>query len=196
MKWWLPLVLALLSACSTSLPAGRPVEPVRATSPEDALRELRQRRDAFRGARSLMRVRATVKGEMRSFRGQLQVDDRENARLIVYTPIGTTAVTVVGHGDQVTIEGPGQRVVGSANDLASSIGLFAGNLTLAELGMLILGLPPRDDLVYETTETGLSRAVAGDLTATFDPPVFPPTRVILTRGQDRAEIDHEEIVSK
>jgi outer membrane biogenesis lipoprotein LolB len=185
-----------LTVCRTAIPPGRPVEPLRAASAEEAMRELIARRDSFRGARSLMRVRAAVKGETRSFRSQLQVTDGTRARLIVYTPIGTTALTVIGDGDEVTMEGPGRRTVGNANDLASSIGLVAGNLTLAQLGMLILGLPPREDLIYETTETGLRRAVAGDVVATFEPPVHPPLRVVLTRGADRVEIDHEEIVSE
>jgi hypothetical protein len=191
------VVLAILvSACRTAAPTGQPIVPIRAASAEEAMRELVARRDNFRGVRSLMRVRAAVKSETRSFRSQLQVTDRASARLIVYTPIGTTAATVVGHGEQVTIEGPGRRVVGNSSDLASSIGLFAGNLTFAELGMLILGLPPRDDLIYETTETGLRRVVAGDLTATFEPPSYPPESVVLTRGADRVEIAHEEIVSE
>lgn len=185
-----------LTVCRTAIPPGRPIEPLRAANAEEAIRELTERRQSFRGARSLMRVRASVKGETRSFRAQLEVTDATRARLIVYTPIGTTALTVIGEGDKVTMEGPGRRMVGNADDLAASIGLFAGNLTLAQLGLLILGLPPRDDLIYETTETGLRRAVAGDLVATFEPPVFPPSRVILTRGADRVEIDHEEIVSE
>lgn len=190
------VVAILVSACRTAAPTGQAIVPIRAASAEEATQELVARRERFRGARSLMRVRAAVKNETRSFRAQLEVTDRQRARLTAYTPIGTTAATVSGNGDEITIEGPGRRVVGNSADLASSIGLFAGNLTFAELGMLILGLPPRDDLVYEATETGLRRVVAGDLTATFEPPSYPPQSVVLTRGADRVEITHEEIVSE
>ena len=62
--------------------------------------------------------------------------------------------------------------------------------------MLILGIPPRDDLSIEVAPTGIASANGGGVSVTFDPPSFPAKRVVIVRGSDRVEIEHIEVVSE
>jgi hypothetical protein len=180
------VALALGAACRTGRPAGESVSPLSAPTPEAAMQQLKDRRDDFDGMRSLMRVRATTKEKTQSFRAQLIVHDRRRMELVAYTPVGTTALNLRADGDRVTSDPP---VAPEAFQF-----LRAAGLTPAETAMLILGLPPRDDLRYEVTSTGLQRAEIGDVVVTFDPPSFPATRVVIARGNDRVEIEHLEVV--
>ena len=134
--------------------------------------------------RSLMRVRATRNGQTQSFRAQLVVHDARRMELIAYTPVGTTAMTMKAEGDRVTTDPP---VPPGSFDF-----LRASGLVPAEVGMLILGLPPRDDLEIEVATTGISAATSEGITVTFDPPAFPAKHVIVTRGSERIEIEHLE----
>ena len=148
------VVAALLFSCRTGRPDGVAVVPLTATTAEDAMEQLRGRRASFNGLRSLMRVRATTNGKTQSFRAQLAVHDAQRMELIAYTPVGTTALTLKADGDRVT----------SNPEVAPESFAFlrATGLTPAEIGMLIAGLPPRDDLQYEVEAGGLRRASFGD----------------------------------
>jgi hypothetical protein len=148
--------------------------------------ELRARRADFRGLRSLMRVRATTNGKTQSFRAQLAVHDAQRMELIAYTPVGTTALKLKANGNAVVSD---PEVAPESFAFLRSAGL-----TPAETAMLIAGLPPRDDLQYDVDAAGLRRASIGDVVATFDPPAYPAKRVIVTRGDDRVEIEHLEVV--
>lgn len=180
------VVAALLFSCRTGRPDGVAVAPLTAATAEDAMQQLRARRASFDGLRSLMRVRATTKGKTQSFRAQLAVHDARRMELIAYTPVGTTALTLKADGDRVTSN---PQVAPESFDF-----LRATGLTPAEMAMLIAGLPPRDDLQYEVDAAGLRRASFGDLTVTFEPPSFPAKNVVVTRGEDRVEIEHLEVV--
>jgi hypothetical protein len=116
--------------------------------------------------------------------------------LIAYTPVGTTAATIRADGDQVTVTDArtGSMIGGNASDLLRQYGFFTGGLTPAEMGMLLLGIPPRRDLAYEATAAGLSRATTGDVVVLFDPPAVPAKHVVIEHGDDRLEIDHLEVV--
>jgi hypothetical protein len=73
--------------------------------------------------------------------------------------------------------------------------LRRAGLTPAETGMLILGLPPRDDVAVTMAATGIARASAGGISAEFEPPSFPAKRVVVTTdNDDRIEIEHVEVV--
>ncbi|HET7437231.1 MAG TPA: hypothetical protein VFN10_21160 [Thermoanaerobaculia bacterium] len=190
------LFAAVFFSCATK-PAGTPIAPLTATTSEEAMQQLRARRDAFRGARTLMRVRTTTNGKTQSFRAQLIVQDARRMELIAYTPVGTTALHMRANGDEVSVDNrlEGKEWEGSAQDLARQFGFF-GALKPAEMSMLILGLPTRDDAAYEATPAGLSRATIGDVVVTFDPPAFPAKNVVVVRGDDRVEIEHLETVSE
>ena len=186
-RWRLAVVAcALVAACRTAQPVGSPVAPLTAASPEEALVQLRERRASFGGMRSLMRVRATTNGRTQSFRAQLAVHDARRMELIAYTPVGTTAMTMQADGDRITTE---PEVAPASFDF-----LRAAGLTPAETGMLLLGLPPRDDLQLDVRAEGLAAATAAGISVVYDPPAFPARRVVVTRGQDRVEIEHEEVV--
>lgn len=162
------------------------------------MQQLRQRTAAFAGARSLMRVRATTNGRTQSFRAQLAVENATRMSLVAYTPVGTTALVLRADGKEVSIDNQieGTEWQGSADDLARSLGFLGGDLLPAETAMLLLGFPPASAGVeLEAATAGLTRARAGDVTVTYDPPAFPAKKVVLTRGADRIEIEHLEVVA-
>jgi hypothetical protein len=195
------LALALAAACRTARPpAGAheaPIAPLTATTKEDAMRELLARRAQFAGARSFMRVRATSGANVQSFRAQLQVDAHGRMLLTAYTPVNTSAMRLYADGDQVVLHNDLERTTqrGTAAELAKSIGFFAPSLTPAELGMLVMGVPPSPSLGYDVTPSGLARATSGDVVVTYDPPAFPPTHVTVERPGQKLEIEHLELVS-
>ncbi len=187
-----------LAGCRTAHvtgPAIAPLSPPVAAQPP--IEMLHARAAAFPGARSIMRVRATTDGQTRSFRAQLIVENRESMKLIAYSPAGTTAATIRGEGDRVTVVDAltGSTLEGSASDMLRQYGFFTGGLTPAELGLLLLGYPPRRDLIYEATAAGLSRAVAGDIIVRFDPAAFPARHVTIEHGADRVDIEHLEVAA-
>jgi hypothetical protein len=171
--------------------------PVRADSPEAALRELRDRADAFRGARSLMRVRATSGDRTQSFKAQLVIPDRRTMELIAYTPLGTTAATIRANGDQISFVNHVENSAweGTPEDLARSLSIYASSIVPAEMAMLIIGLPAVENAAYVASPTGLQSASADGVSVTFHPPQFPARGVTIRRGSDVVTIEHLEIVS-
>src|SRR5687768_16384467 len=157
-------------SCATGRPAGAPVAPISAPTADAAAAQLRAQRENFAGMRSLMRVRATTGGNTQSFRAQLAVHDAQRMELIAYTPVGTTAMTMKADGDRITTDPDVPP--------ASFAFLRAAGLTPADTAMLLLGLPPRDDLRVEMTAGGVAAASAGDIRVVFEPPAFPAQRVI------------------
>ena len=181
------ILAAAVVSCRSTRPTGAPVAPLTATTADEARAQLRERRENFRGMRSLMRVRATTNGKTQSFRAQLVVHDAQRMELIAYTPVGTTALTM---------KADGQRITSKPETPPESFAFFrSAGLTPAETAMLVLGLPPRDDVTTEVAPTGIVTASVGGVSATFDPPSFPARRVVVTRGTDRVEIEHLETVS-
>jgi outer membrane biogenesis lipoprotein LolB len=193
-----PIFLLLLVAlgCRTARPQGEPLAPLRATTPEAAMQELRERRSALGTVRTLMRVRVTNAAQTQSFRAQMSVENGSRMTLIAYTPVGTTALTLTADGSQVSVKNhlENQEWEGSAQDLARTFGFLGSSLVPAEVAQLILGLPPREELTYVVTPSGLASARSEDLVVIFEPASFPPKRVTVTRGTDRVEIEHLEVV--
>ena len=187
MKFARLLVVALvLVSCRSTRPVGAPVEPIVAVSADEAMRQLHARRASFTGMRSLSRIRATVNGKTQSFRAQLAVHDAQRMELTAYTPVGTTAMTMKADGNRITTDPPAAP--------ESFAFLRDAGLTPAETAMLLLGLPPRDDLEIEYAPGGIASARAGKMTVQFDPPSFPASHVVITSGGDRIEITHDEVV--
>ena len=177
-----------LMSCRSTRPSGSPVTPLTAATVEETAAQLRERRANFTGMKSLMQVRATVNGKTQSFRAQLIVHDAQRMELIAYTPVGTTALTMKANGNAVETK---PDVPPDSFDFLRGAGL-----TPAETGMLILGIPPREDVSVTFGIGGIANATAGGMTADFDPPAFPAKRVVITRGADRIEIEHLEVVSE
>jgi hypothetical protein len=107
--------------------------------------------------------------------------------VIVYTPVGTTAATIRGAGDQLTVEG-------GAAPPPEVQRLFAGRRP-AEMALVLIGLPALAGATYDASARGLQRATIGDAVVQFDPPQFPPKRVVVRRGSDVLEIEHLELVA-
>lgn len=179
---------ALLVSCASTRPVGQPIAPLTSASVAETTAQLRERRANFRGVRSLMKVRATTNGKTQSFRAQLVVHDAQRMELIAYTPVGTTAMTMRANGNAITTD----------PEVAPSSFAFlrATGLTPAETGMLLLGIPPRDDVWVEIAPGGIASATSGEIAVRFEPPSFPAKSVLITRGEDRIEIEHLEVVSE
>lgn len=187
---------AAVISCRSAVP-GTPMTPLRASSGEDALSQLHDRVAAFAGARSLMRVRATTAGKTQSFKAQLVIPNRESMELIAYTPLGTTAVTIRADGDRISFVNHVDKSSweGSPEDLARSMSIYATSMKPADMAMLLIGLPASPAVEYVATPAGLQSASTSEVTVVFDPPLFPPKRVVVRRGADVVEIEHMEIVS-
>ena len=182
------IAAVLLSSCRTARPEGVPIAPLSAITAAEAAQQLRERRADFTGVRSLMRVRATVNGKTQSFRAQLHLQDAQRMELIAYTPVGTTAMKMQADGDRITTDPPAAP---DAFDFLRDAGL-----TPAETAMLILGMPPRDDMRLDYVPAGLVSASVGEMTAQFEPPSFPASHVVITSGDGRLGITHDEVVRR
>ncbi len=114
--------------------------------------------------------------------------------LTAYTPIGTVAATLNAEGDHVVFRETGRDPQElSARRLTGPFGVFGSALTPAQLAMLIIGLPPEGATAVSASPAGLAHVAAGDLEVAFEPAVYPPTHVTVTRGSDRVEIDLLEL---
>ena len=180
------IAAVLLSTCRTARPVGVPIAPLSASTADEAMQRLREWRAGFTNVRSLMRVRATVNGKTQSFRAQLHLQDAQRMDLVAYTPVGTTAMTMKADGNRIITD---PSAAPDSFDFLREAGL-----TPAETAMLILGMPPRDDMRLDYAPAGLVSASAGEMTAQFDPPSFPASHVVITSGEDRIEITHDEVV--
>jgi hypothetical protein len=187
---------AVFISCRSTVP-GTPMAALRESSPAEAMTQLRERVASFGGARSLMRVRATTGGRTESFKAQLVVPDRNSMELIAYTPLGTTAVTIRAVGDRISFVNHVAKSSwdGSPEDLARAMSIYATSMKPAEMAMLLIGLPAADGVEYIASPAGLESASTSDLTVSFDPPRFPPRKVVVRRGADIVEIEHMEIVA-
>ncbi len=185
------VVVLALAACRTARPPyAEPIAPLTASTPDAAARQLAERRSDFRGERSLVRLRLPD----RSARGQLQVDREGRMLLTIYTPLGTIAARLYVEGDEViflnTLQSTAWR--GKANEFAGSLGLFGSALAPSSLALLLVGLPPAvlDSISYASS--GMESVRLPDLLITYDPPAYPPKRVMIDRGARHVEIEHLE----
>ena len=112
--------------------------------------------------------------------------------ITVYTPLNTTAVRLYAANGQIVFLNDLGRTAwqGSAADFAGTFG-FLGSDPSA-FAFLILGLPPRGVPSVTYADAGLQSARFQDLVVAYDPPVYPPRRVVVVRGTQRVEIDHLE----
>ena len=197
MKRVIAACLLLIAGCRTAKPVGKAFLPLQARTVEEARAELNSRANTFKGARSIMRVRAVTPESTQSFRAQLIVPDRTHMELVIYTPIGTTAAVVRAVGDQIQFDSRVDAASwkGSAEDVARSFGFYGADLDPAETAMLLIGLPPRPDLNYSITPAGLGGVSIKDISVRFDPPSFPARRAVIIRGQNRLEVEHIELVA-
>jgi hypothetical protein len=180
------VLLVALAACRTTRPPNaQPIPPLTSASPAEAERQLETRRGQFTGERSLLRIHL---GSL-SARGQLQVDGKLRILLTVYTPLGTTAARLYAAGDEVLflndLESTAWR--GKPGDLSGTLGVFSSPAA----ALLLVGLPPADAAVTYSA-TGIQEARYGDAVVRYDPPVYPPKRLIIERGGRRVELEHLE----
>ncbi len=179
------LVLFVLAACRTTRPpTGEAITPLAASSPSEAAQQLAALRAQFRGERSLIRLRLP----RLSARGQLRMDSSGRMLMTVYSPIGSIAARLYVDGDHVIFLNDFEQSAwqGMTSDLAGTLSVF-GNTRLA---FLVIGLPPEgiDSATY--APTGMQTVRLADVVVNFEPPVYPPKRVVIDRGQQHIEIEH------
>jgi hypothetical protein len=184
------VVALVLAACRTTRPAGeQPIAPL--TGP--AQQALVQQRDHFEGERSVVRIRSTNGVQTQSARAQLQVGRTGDMLITVYAPVvNTSAARLYAANGQIVFVNDLEKTAwqGPASEFAGSFG-FIGSDPSA-LAFLILGLPARDATSLAYGESGLQSARLQDIVVAYDPPAYPPQRVVIVRGAQRVEIDHLE----
>lgn len=186
-------LLILIAACRTARPAGeQPIAPLTATSMDEAAQQLTARRDAFTGARSLVRIRSMNGTQTVSAKAQIQAGAAGEMLITVYTPLNTTAGRLYASNGQVVFVNDVERTAwrGSAAELGGSFQFLAADP--ASLAFLLLGLPPRGEATLSFAAGGLQSARYQDLIVAYDPPAYPPQRAVIVRGTQRVEIDYLE----
>ena len=191
---WSPVAVLLLAvACRTARPAGeQPIAALTSTSMSEAEQQLTARRDQFSGARSLIRLRSMNGAQTVSAKAQLQVGAAGDMLITVYTPLNTTAGRLYAAGGKIVFLNDVERTAwqGSASELGGAFQFLAADP--ASLAFLLLGLPPRGTASLAYAPSGLQSARYQDLIVAYDPPSFPPQRVVIVKGTQRVEIDHLE----
>jgi hypothetical protein len=191
-------IAALLVACRTTRPSGEPLAPLNASSPAEAQQQLAFRRANFPGERALIRLRTPVNGQMQSARAQLKLDHSLRMLMTIYTPINTSAARLFAGGGDVVFLNDIERTAwrGYAHDFTTrTFNYFGSGLETDTLVLLLVGLPPSADVSLDYTPTGLARAKFNDVVVTYDPPVYPPRRVAISRGDQRMEIEYLQTLS-
>jgi len=197
-RCWL-LVAALAATfvfgCRSVSPAGAPIPPLAAPSAEAALGQLQARLATLHQVQALLRVRVTNGEQTESFRAQVLVRG-EHLELTGYTPIGTSALSVIADGDIVqfrdSIHNESWR--GTTLDLSRRVGFFVPDVKPAQMALLLLGYPTLSTVM--PTPTGLAGARVGDFVVTYDPPAHPPRNVTLVRrGGQSVEVTVLEIAA-
>ena len=189
------------------------------SSPEDAWSRLVERRSAFQGARSYMKVRVR-NGEGRwRFNARVLVDEKGRMVMTGLSPMGTAAFTLnVGH-DRVVLHDHTENTVwqGSPADLPEILGI-EGSFSTRLLPYLIFALPPEavgGEIVermgsYVRVRSGRAWLVVGrsgpvetkvverghEIRASYSLPSSPPTAVTIETGaakDQRVEITHLDL---
>jgi len=190
------LLVFFLASCRTAtLPGGKPFAPVNAASADLAWQELLTRKDQFTGARAFAQIRTTTSEGTRSARAAFEFDSSGDFRVNVLSPIGTTVLTVIAEGDRMTIGSEPSRPM---TELARILGLPAGAWSASDISMLLLGLPSQREAAgrfrYDVSPSGLQHVVADEVDIRYDPPAFPPRKVIFESGPNRFEVEYLELV--
>ncbi len=174
------LALALI-ACRTARPVGE--QPITTLAPPAH----------FTGQRSVVRIRMMNGTQTQSVRAQLQVGADGDMLITAYAPvINTSAVRLYAANGQIVFLNDIDKTAwqGKAGDFTGSFGFIGSNP--AALAFLILGIPPKDATSVEFAGQVLQAARLQDLVVAYDPPVYPPRKVVVVRGVQRVEIDHLE----
>jgi hypothetical protein len=187
------LLAAALFASACARPAGEQFRPLTAPDPDAAYRELLRIRGSFSGIQSYARMRASSGERRQSFNARIAIDRSGRARIDGLTPLGTAAITIWSDGQNVVYLDHVNSIVwtGRASALSGALRV------VAERGaLLVAGLPADDPAVrHRAVATGLAEAEVAGVRFTYDPPQFPPQRVVVESGTDRLEIEHAEFRS-
>jgi len=195
----LVLSLILTSACRTArLPDENPIPALQASTADDALNALRDRRARLTDVHALVRLRVTTPERTDSFKASVTVAKDQQMELTIYTPLNTTAATITSHGQSVTIHDVihGSTVKVTTEDLARTYGIFLPNVAPSDMALLLLGFPSVAGATYEATPAGLRRAVVGDTVIEYEPPVQPVQTVRVTRPDQQIEMTVLDAVAR
>lgn len=191
---WFLIAAFAVAGCRSTAPSGAPIPPLAAPSAEAALGQLQARLATLHQVQALLRVRVTNGDQTESFRARVVVRG-EHLELTGYTPIGTSALSVIADGDIVqfrdSIHNESWR--GTTLDLSRRVGFFVPDVKPARMALLLLGYPTLSTVM--PTPTGLAGARVGDLVVTYDPPAHPPRNVTLVRRGQSVEVTVLEIAA-
>src|SRR5205809_1073543 len=140
-----------------------------------------QRRAEFRGERSLIRL----KMPQLSARAQLEIDSGGRMLMTIYSPIGTTLARLYAEGDDVIFLNDFEATVSRGK--AKDFGALGGPVPF-----LLIGLPGTGQEAITYGPAGIESVRLSDATINYDPPVYPPKRVVVDQGSRHIEIDHLE----
>ena len=191
--------LFLCVACRTSrLPDEQAIPPLNAATPEAAMSALRDRMGKLIDVHALVRVRIATAERTDTFKASVTVANPRQMELTVFTPLNTTAATITSNGNTVKIRDVihGTTVTTTTQQLAENYGIFIPHIPPSDMALLLLGFPSVRDATYEATPTGLRRAVVGDVTINYEPPVQPVQSVKLTRPGQTVEMTVLEAVGR
>jgi hypothetical protein len=203
------LLLVLLTASCSTLrrpPHGRGLE---AETPAAAWEQLGEIRASFAGARAFLAI--DPQGGRR-FDATLALDGAGRIALEGLSPLGTTLFGIYGEGERLLFVNERERTwwEGTFAEFASKTGLFRGIHVsrAADLGLLLLGIPPEEALLqeswassasgirYRVERNGLAEVLTPGNAARvlYLPAAYPPVRVRIDAAGSAMEIYHHEIV--
>lgn len=196
----------LIAGCRTATPE---IAPLTAVGPPEAWQQL----VALRGGtiESHARMRVVDGDRRRSFSATLAAGENRFS-LTAFTPVGTAAFTIYGEGEKVVFADHIHYAYwkGDFADLARRLRLPSTELGAADLGWLLMGVPAGGDsspctsgdsgciagpgMEYRVGAAGLEGVTLdGGVTIGYDPPSFPPARVVMSGGDGRSlELEHNE----
>lgn len=198
------VAMVVAASCRTSQPPAlgeHPIVALTSSTAEAALRALRAERAALGGARALLRVRVTTAtpsgDQLQTFRAAVDVHG-QHMELTAFTPMGTTAMSIVADGDRVHVHDVlrNKDWDGTAADLSRAVGIFPPGVPPAEMAWLLLGYPGSASIEVVATPTGLSSATAGGLTVRYDPPSHPPQHAAVTSPKQQMDVTLTEVVGR
>ena len=191
--------LVLAGGCRTArLPDEQPIPPLTEASPQAAIAALRERMAKLIDVHALVRIRVATPERIDTFKASVTVANPQQMELTIFTPLNTTAATITSNGNTVKIRDVvrGTTIATTSEQLAASYGIFVPNVAPSDMALLLLGFPAVPDATYDATATGLRRAIVGDATIDYEPPVQPVQTVKLTRPQQTVEMTVLEAVGR
>lgn len=203
------LATFVLAGCRSTAPT---VSPIAARSPAERLELLRSVRNEGGSLVSLAKVTVTSGAVTRSFSSRIE-SDFSRVRMGVFSPLGTEMATVfLADGEAIVLDHHANTVWSGAPSELRKMPAAApiARLSPETAASVLFAVVPSnasgfcdaadgfacvrsDEGSWEVSAAGVVSARAGEVTATYDPPRFPPARVSITSGATTLSVRHDEV---